>query len=236
MKIAFIPARSGSKGVPDKNIYPIWGKPLIWWAAQCALKSGIFDRIVLSTDSEKYAEIAIDAGCEIPGLRKRELSSDTSKIADTLLEFIQTENLNNASDSLCILEPTCPLRNPDMLRKGYAYFEKKTNLHSLVSVTAVPVKYHPLKQLYIQDDNMVRFADERSIHVANRQELDPSYIRNGAFYFIRCASFMQTPKIVTQASSIFVLEEPLINIDAFEDIEQLEMRYGNSQPDWIVNH
>jgi CMP-N,N'-diacetyllegionaminic acid synthase len=232
MNIAFIPARSGSKGVPDKNIYPLWGKTLLWWAAQCAIKSGAFDRVILSTDSEKYAQIGIDAGCEIPGLRAANLASDTSKIADTILEFLESKKETYPIETLCILEPTCPLRTPQMLQNGAQYFQNNPQLHSLVSVSEVPVKYHPLKQFYRGIDNRVGFTDPKAILVANRQELLPTYIRNGAFYFINCESFKSNPAIVTENSAVFPISESLINIDSFDDIKNLEVYTQSSSPDW----
>jgi CMP-N,N'-diacetyllegionaminic acid synthase len=232
MKIAFIPARSGSKGVPDKNIYPLWGKTLIWWAAQCAIKSGVFDRVVLSTDSEKYAQIGLDAGCEIPGLRNADLARDTSKIADAILDFIQSQDETSPIKTLCILEPTCPLRTPQMLQSGSDYFRNNPQLHSLVSVSDVPIKYHPLKQIYRGVENMVGFTNPQAVLVSNRQELLPTFIRNGAFYFINCGQFKMNPTIVTENSAVFPISESLINIDSYDDIKNLEIFSKEFTPDW----
>ena len=121
---AIIPARSGSKGIADKNILLINNKPLIAFSINAALKSENIDRVIVSTDSEKYAEIARFYGAETPFLRPKNISSDTS----TDLEFFEQainffeENDNYVPEYFVHLRPTTPLRDPKVMDEAIDKF------------------------------------------------------------------------------------------------------------------
>ena len=107
--LAMIPARGGSKGIKDKNITPLAGKPLITYTIEAALKSRYIDRVVVSTDSEKIAKVARNAGADVPFLRPAELASDTAKSIDAVLHCIQVCQ----GDIFLLLQPTSPLRTAE---------------------------------------------------------------------------------------------------------------------------
>ena len=113
--IAIIPARSGSKGIPNKNIMDFNGKPLIYNTIKAAKNSNMIDRVFVSTDSKEIAEISMSYGAESPFLRPPELAEDTSLLNDTLKFMIQRLELTfaKALDSIIVLQPTSPLRNND---------------------------------------------------------------------------------------------------------------------------
>lgn len=112
--IAIIPARSGSKGLPDKNILDLNGHPLMYYTIKAALKSGCFDTVMVSTDSEKYADIAKSCGAEVPFLRSEELSSDTAGSWDVVREVLtQYKVMGNSFDYVALMQPTSPLRNAE---------------------------------------------------------------------------------------------------------------------------
>ena len=102
--IAIIPARSGSKGLPDKNIKLLQGKPLLAYTIEAAIKSGCFTEVMVSTDSEKYAEIAWEYGAKVPFLRSKVMSSDTASSWDMVEEVLDNyKQLNQEFDSFCLL-------------------------------------------------------------------------------------------------------------------------------------
>ena len=110
--IAIIPARSGSKGIPDKNIKDINGKPLIAWTIEAAIKSNMFNCVMVSTDSDKYADIARNYGAEVPFLRSSENSSDTSSSWDVVREvLLKYEEMGFLFDTFTLLQPTSPLNS-----------------------------------------------------------------------------------------------------------------------------
>ena len=109
--IAIIPARAGSKGLPDKNIKLLNGKPLLQYSVEAALGSGCFDKVMVSTDSEKYAEIAREAGAEVPFLRSAYTSTDKASSWDMVEEVLDGyERLGWTFDTFCLLQPTSPMR------------------------------------------------------------------------------------------------------------------------------
>lgn len=112
--IAVITARSGSKALVDKNIKLLAGKPLLAYTIEAAKESGCFDTIMVSTDSEKYAVIARDYGAQVPFLRSEATSSDTAGSWDVVREVIcQYKELGEVFDSVCLLQPTSPLRTAE---------------------------------------------------------------------------------------------------------------------------
>lgn len=121
--LAIIPARSGSKRVKDKNIRPFAGRPLMAWVIDAARESGVFDRVYVSTDSEKYADIARSCGAWVPFLRD-ELMDGHSPLADVARhELSRVERETGAEyDNVAILQPTCPLLRPDDVRSVYEGF------------------------------------------------------------------------------------------------------------------
>jgi CMP-N-acetylneuraminic acid synthetase len=115
---AFIPARKGSKGLPGKNKKLFHGKPLIQWSIDQAKESGIFDRIVVSSDDTDILKMAIDSGV-IAHARFSELATDDAKIAEVMYDFFSREE--NKCDYICLLNPTSPLRNIEDIKQMYRF-------------------------------------------------------------------------------------------------------------------
>ncbi|MBP3295738.1 MAG: acylneuraminate cytidylyltransferase family protein, partial [Lachnospiraceae bacterium] len=125
-RIAIIPARSGSKGLKDKNIKMMCGKPLLAYSIQAAKDSGCFDTIMVSTDSEQYAEIARSNGAEVPFLRSAETSGDKAGSWDVVKEVLKKyESFGKEFQNVCLLQPTSPLRTSEDIKKAYQLYENK---------------------------------------------------------------------------------------------------------------
>ena len=114
--VAFVPARAGSERVPGKNVRPLAGHPLIAYAIETALQSGVFDGVIASTDSEEIAEVARWYGAEVPFLRPAEYATATSPDAEWLRYTL--ERLETAYDLFAIVRATNPFRGPDAVRRG----------------------------------------------------------------------------------------------------------------------
>ena len=124
--LAIIPARSGSKRVKDKNIRPFQGRPLMAWAINLALESGMFDRVYVSTDSEAYAEVARSCGAWVPFLRDEYLDDRASLSDVTFHELVRIEReLGVSYDEVSVLQPTCPLLRVENVRDVYAEFASR---------------------------------------------------------------------------------------------------------------
>jgi CMP-N-acetylneuraminic acid synthetase len=174
---AFIPARGGSKGIPNKNIKIFDGKPLISWSIEAAKLSKGVDQIIVSTDCQKIADIALMEGAEVPGLRDKNLSTDDSSTVDVVLDFLHK---NQKINDILILQPTSPLRTYVDIDNIIA-LRKKANLESAVSVT---VSNKPPEWMYkLSDkDQLIPILDKSNDN--NRQKIIPSYLLNGALYLV----------------------------------------------------
>lgn len=118
--IAIITARSGSKGLPNKNIRLLNGKPLMAYTIEAAIKSNMFDEVFVSTDSEEYADIAKEYGASVPFLRSQENAGDSSSSWDVVKETIENyKELGKVYDTVALLQPTSPLRRAEDIVAGY---------------------------------------------------------------------------------------------------------------------
>ena len=142
--IAIIPARSGSKGLKDKNIKLLNGKPLMNYTIEAAIKSGLFDCVHVSTDSDQYAVIARMCGADVPFLRKPDMASDTASTWDAM-RFVLDEYKKRGEefDILTVLQPTSPLRTSEDISAAYSYFQKndvsfyKTSLYLFICTLCI---------------------------------------------------------------------------------------------------
>lgn len=173
--VAVIPARGGSKRLPNKNILPLAGKPLIHWTIQAAKDSHYIDEIIVSTDCEKIQAVAEQAGVSIPSLRPLELASDTATTQSVLLYEIG--KMEKSADILIVLQPTSPLRSGVDINCALEAFINR-NATSVVSVTEC--EHSPLWSNTLgEDGNMNGFLN----HVTRRSQDLPTFYRlNGAIY------------------------------------------------------
>ncbi|MDD6169428.1 MAG: acylneuraminate cytidylyltransferase family protein [Lachnospiraceae bacterium] len=209
--IAIIPARSGSKGLKNKNIKLLNGKPLLAYTVEAALQSGLFDCVHVSTDSEEYADIAREFGADVPFLREAELASDTSNTWDALRFVIKEyEELGQKFDTVCLLQPTSPLRDATDIKNAYQIFEKK-KAESVISVCETehsPLLCNTLKE----SGSMKGFIDMKK--VGRRQELSTYYRLNGAIYIQTVDLLMQGGDLYGDKSYAYVMEkEHSVDID-----------------------
>jgi CMP-N-acetylneuraminic acid synthetase len=153
--IAIIPARSGSKRVKDKNIYPFNGKPLMAWTIETALNSGVFDKVMVSTDSEKYAQIAKNYGAWVPFLRDS-VCDDFSTIGDVITYTLKQlkERLGLEFDNVASMQATCPLCTSQIVKDTYKDFVKNG---STTTITCFPFNFMNPWWAFKMDDGKADF-------------------------------------------------------------------------------
>jgi CMP-N,N'-diacetyllegionaminic acid synthase len=186
--IAIIPARSGSKGLSNKNIINLAGKPLMYYTINAALDSGCFDEVMVSTDSEEYSRIARECGASVPFMRSEKTSSDTAGSWDMVREvLLNYESLGMQYDYIALLQPTSPLRDSDDIKNVFKCLIEK-QAHNVVSVTEVD---HPVQWCFRMPENglMDEFAAS-PYNYMRRQELDKYYRENGAVYLVDAKMIM----------------------------------------------
>ncbi|MCF2700356.1 acylneuraminate cytidylyltransferase family protein [Fusobacterium mortiferum] len=226
--LAIIPARSGSKGIKNKNIKELNEKPLISYTIEVARESEIFEDIVVSTDSEKYAEISKEYGAIVPFLREEKLSSDTASSLDVILDVLEKmEKLGKRYETLVLLQPTSPLRTVENLKEAYnLYLKNKAN--AVVSVCEM--EHSPLWSNILPIDNkMDGFL--KKIGNKNRQQLEKYYRINGAIYIANIEYFKRYKDFYYKNSYAYIMSrENSIDIDEeidFKIAEFLMKEKGN---------
>jgi CMP-N,N'-diacetyllegionaminic acid synthase len=152
--VGLIPARAGSKRVPNKNVLQLQGHPLLAYTISAALDSGVFEKVIVSTDSDEYAQIALHYGAEVPFLRPNSLAQDSS--ADIGWVAHALENLaliGYEFEIFSILRPTSPFRNASTIRRAYEEFSSRTDIDSIRAVELC--SQHPGKMWRIKGDHLV---------------------------------------------------------------------------------
>lgn len=183
--LAVIPARGGSKSIPRKNIKEFLGKPLIAWTVEVARESGIFERVILSTEDEEIAQIGRACGAEVPFFRPQELAEDTTLMARVIRHAIEWLRHDEEwiPDFVIVLQPTSPVRRAFHIREA-ADLLVKSDADSLGSVSEVPHHYNPLKVLKRNTDGTI--AGMQGTHIRNmihqRQEVPTFYAFNGLLF------------------------------------------------------
>ena len=182
--LSLIPARYGSKGLPLKNIKPLAGIPLLAWPINAALGSNYIDRVVISTDSQEFADIAISYGAEAPFLRPEHLASDKSSSMDFILHAIEFfENQGELFDYVVLLEPTSPLTESiDIDNAVNVLFSNREVADSILGVTLLETT-HPAFTVSIESDGLIKpFMSATFEDLPRRQDLQPLYSLDGSLY------------------------------------------------------
>jgi CMP-N,N'-diacetyllegionaminic acid synthase len=221
--VAVIPARSGSKGVPDKNIKLLGGHPLIAYSVSVAFLAGIKE-VIVSTDSEKYAEIARSYGAKVPFLRNKEISTDTSSDFDFMFHCMDwySRNSNTCPEYFVHLRPTTPLREANILKEAIKIIRARKDIHSLRSAHAVAES--PFKWFLKDKDNLFRgLREDLTPEKVNepRQNFPTMYIPNGYVDIVRLSHVLYSNNL--HGNKMYVFETPqCTEVDRFEDFDYLE--------------
>lgn len=220
--LAVVPARSGSKGIPDKNMHSLMGTTLIGWAGKCLEKLLWLDSRIISTDSEEYADEGKRCGLDTSFLRPPELSTDTAGAVETITHaLLETEDYHKKSfDIILIVEPTSPLRQPEDIEAATRLLIN-SGADSVVTVSPLSTKSHPAKILTVENDRL-GFYDERGPQVMSRQSLNELYWRNGICYALTRECLLEKKKIITDNTLPFLIEREIVNIDDPIELEWAE--------------
>jgi CMP-N,N'-diacetyllegionaminic acid synthase len=220
--LATICARGGSKGVPNKNIRLLNGKPLIAYTIECAKKYTKFDRIIVSTDSPKIAEVAKQYGADVPFLRPKELATDTSPKIPVLqhaVRYLEKEE-NDRYDLIVDLDPTSPLRTVEDIENCVnKMIEKNPNV--VFSVT--PAHKNPYFNMVEEKDGKVYLCKKLDEPITRRQDAPKVYAMNASIYVYKKDFLLNTDSVFSNNTMAVVMpEERSIDIDRPIDFEFVE--------------
>jgi CMP-N,N'-diacetyllegionaminic acid synthase len=181
--LGLIPARGGSKGVPGKNIRPLAGKSLVERASECALASGVLDRVILSTDDSGIAEAARGFGLEVPFLRPGTLGRDDTAMVDVVVHALETlAEQGYDPDAVLLIQPTSPLRRPEHLRRAVELLGPHD---AVCSVVALPADLCPHYVMRIDPSGFLDHFLPEGAGVTRRQDVPPAYRRDGTIFLTR---------------------------------------------------
>lgn len=218
--LAIIPARSGSKGLKDKNIKLLNGKPLIAYSIEAAINSKVFDKIVVSTDSQTYAEIAKAYGAEVPFLRPPHLSGDVAATNDVIIDLLESmKKQGKVFEYFMILQPTSPLRTSEDIKNAMQLMKEKA-ANAVVSLCEVD--HSPLYTGQVREDLRIDGFIKSDISY-RRQELPKYYRLNGAIYSAKVNYFLEYGDLYTKECYAYIMDKRnSIDIDEVNDFYIVE--------------
>ncbi len=215
--LAIIPARSGSKGLPDKNIKDLNGKPLMAYSIEAALESNLFDEVMVSTDSEKYAEIAKKCGASVPFLRSDELSGDKAGSWDVVKEVLNRyKEMGKEFDTICLLQPTSPLRDGEDIKGAYELYIQKA---SVAVISICEMEHSPLWSNTLPNNkSLAGFIRQEA--QKPRQEIETYYRLNGAIYIVKTEEIYKGYDFYREGSFAYIMPAwKSVDIDSAFDFE-----------------
>jgi CMP-N-acetylneuraminic acid synthetase len=225
--VAIVPARAGSKGIPGKNIRPLCGKPLLAYTAEVIAAAGIFDRALLSTESEKIAAAGRAAGLEAPFLRPEALARDDTPMLPVIehaLAWLERDGVE--LDIVVLLQPTQPLRTADDVVRAVRLLEDE-RCDSVASVVALPPHMCPDYVMRIDEaGRLVNFLPEGA-RVMRRQDVRPAYVRDGTVYATRAATIRNHRSLYGPVCLPLIIDaERSVTLDSEADWREAERRLG----------
>ena len=226
--IGLIPARGDSKGIINKNIVNLAGKPLIYYTIQQAQAVEEIDRVFVSTDSPRIQSVCKSIGLDVPFLRPEHLALDTTRTIDVVIDLLRylKEEYNEQFDYVCLLQPTSPLRNIDDIKNCIRIIQTN-NCDSVVSVSLVS-EPHPHKMKVIRDGKLqplIAGSDSSS----PRQELPEIYKLNGAVFLTSVEVIMNQKSHFGENCYPYIMpEERSVDVNTKLDLQFVELLMSNN--------
>lgn len=225
MRLAIIPARGGSKRIPGKNVKPFLGRPIIEYSIKSAKDSEIFDEIMVSTDSDDIAELALRAGASVPFRRSSESSGDFATTAEVILEVLDKYRESGKEfDYACCIYPTAPFVTAKRLKNAMEILKRREEIQSVIPV--VKFSFPPQRGLIIDEDGCAGMR-EPEYTLVRSQDIEPIYHDAGQFYMLRTKEFMKTRDIWGGKTVPLILSDLEVqDIDNPEDWKMAELKYS----------
>lgn len=221
--LAIITARGGSKRIPKKNIKEFCGKPIIAYSIEAALQSGIFDEVMVSTDSEEIARIAKEYGASVPFMRSEKNSNDFATTNDVLCEVVKEyKKLGQVFDTICCIYPTAPFVTEKKLQDAYEIL-MSSGVEQVVPV--VRFSFPPQRCFVIDSDDSLKYKWPENQNKRS-QDLEPFYHDAGQFYFFNARIFYDSKSAMERNVKALVLSDLEVqDIDNMEDWQIAEMKF-----------
>ena len=220
--LAIIPARGGSKRIPRKNIKDFLGKPVISYAIENALNTGLFDQVIVSTDDEEIAGIAKKYGASVPFFRSAETSGDQATTSEVLLEVMEEfKNRGQTYNYGCCIYPTAVFASTRLIRKGFDLISE----YGAQSVFPVVEYSHPIGRAYKIENGKAGMIWPENLN-KRTQDMEKAYHDAGQFYWYTCDILINTGKLISENANTIILEQNVVHdIDNEADWKIAEIKY-----------
>ena len=220
--LCIIPARGGSKRIPRKNIKPFLGKPIMAYSIDAALKAGIFDEVMVSTDDEEFAEVAKKFGASVPFLRSDATSNDYATTVDVLLEVVDRYKQQGIEfDVVCCLYSTAPFVTAERLKEASEKLSEQVD----GCFTVVEYSYPIQRSLRINEFGIIEMRYPEYLR-SRTQDLEKTYHDAGQFYFIKTAIMEEEKTVWCKRTEPLILPELEVqDLDTLTDWQLAEMKY-----------
>ena len=221
--LGLITARGGSRGVPRKNIRLLCGKPLLQYTVESALAAHRLTRVILSTDDDEIAEVGQHCGLEVPFMRPVELATDSTPTLPVVQHALRwMEAHGECFDAICQLQPTNPLRPPGAIDTCIELLER-SDADAVMTVLPVPAEHNPHWVYFRHNNGELYLSTGETMPIPRRQELPPSFHREGSVYVTRRDIVMQENSLYGKRVFGYVVDaETSVNIDGPEDWKRAE--------------
>ncbi|MBU3822732.1 acylneuraminate cytidylyltransferase family protein [Flavobacteriaceae bacterium XHP0103] len=221
--LAIIPARGGSKGIPNKNIKLLQGKPLLAYTVEIARQSNYFSELIVSSEDASIIDMAKQYGVRAPFVRPKGLAQDDTPTIDVVIHALKWYKKRSVFfDAVCLLQVTCPFRTIEFLEASIAKFIE-SGCDSLVSVQRVPHKYNPHWTFELNEAGYLEIATGDDTLISRRQELPVAYHRDGSIYITKTDVILNQHSLYgKQMAFMESPEEHEVNIDTPEDWHKAE--------------
>src|SRR5690554_1237368 len=219
--LCIIPARGGSKRIPRKNIKAFLGKPIIAYSIEAALKSNLFDEVMVSTDDDEIAAIAQEYGARVPFMRSDKNADDFATTYDVIEEVLQQyKEAGNTFENTCVLYPCAPFITVARLKEAYKKLEKFDTVFPVVQY-GFPIQRALKKN---KDDKLAFYQPE--FELSRSQDLTPSYHDAGQFYWLKTNVLLANKTIISNnTGAVIVSEMEVQDIDTEVDWKLAELKY-----------
>lgn len=224
--LAIITARGGSKRIPKKNIKEFCGKPIISYSIEAAIKSGIFDEVMVSTDSDEIRCVAERYGAKVPFMRSQQTASDMAMTHEVILEVLdEYKKRGKEFEYVCCIYPTAPFITAEKLRKS----KEKLNEANADCVIPVVAFSFPPQRCFVICDERVKYKWPEN-RLVRSQDLEKWYHDCGQYYFLRVDPFLESQNLVMEKTVPIIVDEMEVqDIDNYEDWKLAEIKFRAMQ-------
>jgi len=228
--LALIPARSGSKGVPNKNVRLLGEHPLIEWSIKGCKKSKLIDRIIVSTDSQEYADLSIQFGAEVPFLRPTEISGDSSTDFDFIIHALDwLADNGDEPDYIVHIRPTTPFRVPELIDNAIRLFQNSSNATALRSIHEMSESAYKTFEIAPEGQLKRVGEDTTALDIANnaRQQFPSTYQANG-YVDVLSTQFIRENGLIHGDSVLPFITPVVVEVDTDDDFAHLEYQLSRT--------